>query len=93
MSEEYTVWSGDTIIHQSKEVPKLGTILDNKDRPFYNCVHRTKEQVDIMVRTCCNSYLQKGYRCIKRDIDFLGPTICDRCPSYERIKDPETKES
>jgi hypothetical protein len=82
MEESYTVWVGDKVI-TSASAPKQSEAASYMEM-FETCVHRTIEEVDIVIKTCCSSYTQRGFRCEKRDINFLGPTVCRDCPVYKK---------
>lgn len=78
MNEQFHIWKGNVKI----DVANGAQMGENVDK-FQTCQHRSPEEQDIRVKTCCSSIKRRGFVCLKRQIDFLSPSVCGPCHLYE----------
>lgn len=86
MSEEMFIWrGGEQVIVDNPVKIEQNQTVDAMEK-FNTCLHRSDTEIPITIRTCCSSIERPGFRCHKRNIDFLAPSHCGPCNVYEPKK-------
>ena len=88
MQETFIVWRDNERI----EIDNPDNMAENLER-FNTCSHRTPEEIDIPIQTCCSTVLKKGYKCLQLNIPFLSPSVCISCVQYRKKGSQGSQES
>ena len=88
MQETFIVWRGTERI----VVDNPDNLRENKER-FDSCVHRTPEEIEIPIQTCCSTVFKKGHKCLKLNIQFLSPSVCFSCADYQSRQTEKSEDS